>query len=143
MKKFLSMFAFAAAIVLGAFALASCGDDDDIIPVETKHHFTLNMELSSTNPEVLKDADFQKTVEDLKIISKSWSDKLNIYCTDLQAGATWLQVQNSSEWSDVKKSVKKAAQYYDDPSMTIKFQMIKEGKDVFREETYKAFDLLF
>lgn len=29
MKKFLAMFAFAAAIVLGAFTLASCGDDDD------------------------------------------------------------------------------------------------------------------
>ncbi len=29
MKKFISMFAFAAAIVFGAFTLASCGDDDD------------------------------------------------------------------------------------------------------------------
>ena len=29
MKKFLTMFAFAAAIVFGAFALASCGGDDD------------------------------------------------------------------------------------------------------------------
>lgn len=29
MKKFISMFAFAAMIVLGAFAFASCGGDDD------------------------------------------------------------------------------------------------------------------
>lgn len=29
MKKFLSMFAFMAVLVLGAFTLASCGDDDD------------------------------------------------------------------------------------------------------------------
>lgn len=29
MKKFLTMFAFAAAIVFGAFTLASCGDDDE------------------------------------------------------------------------------------------------------------------
>lgn len=137
------MFAFVAAIILGTFAFVSCGDDDDIIPVEKKHHFTLNIELSSTNPEVLKDAEFQETVEAVKIISKAWSDKLNIYCTDLQASATWMQVQNSSEWSDLKKTVKEAAKYYNDPSMTVKFQMIKEGKDVFREETYKAFDLIF
>lgn len=29
MKKFVSMFAFMAALVLGAFTFASCGDDDD------------------------------------------------------------------------------------------------------------------
>lgn len=29
MKKFLSMFAFMAVLVLGAFTLASCGSDDD------------------------------------------------------------------------------------------------------------------
>ncbi len=29
MKKFISMFAFVAVLVLGAFTLASCGDDDD------------------------------------------------------------------------------------------------------------------
>lgn len=34
MKKFISMFAFAAVLVLGAFALASCGDDDDDITPE-------------------------------------------------------------------------------------------------------------
>lgn len=35
MKKFISMFAFAAMIVLGAFAFASCGSDDEDDPTPT------------------------------------------------------------------------------------------------------------
>lgn len=61
MKKFISMFAFVAAIVLGAFTLASCGDDDDT-PELNKYKFSVEFKDFQTIKELYPDLSLTYTL---------------------------------------------------------------------------------
>lgn len=138
MKKIISMFAFAAAIVMGAFTLVSCGDDEDDFTHTGKHHFTFEADLTSSKAEVLADADFQDAAKYVKEALKRRSEQKDLYCTELQATIIFNNFINSDEWTDLVEKVTEAAKACDDPSMTLKLKMIKDGKTVHKEKEWKA-----
>ena len=146
MKKFLSMFAFAAAIVLGAFTFVSCGDDDDdIFPVQEKYQFSLTAELSSTKPEIVNNPDFQDAVQSVKKIDSVFSSD-EMYGTTLQADVFWNNFLVDERWRSLANTVIKAAKLNNDPSMSLKAILWKEGKngkEVFREKEYKPYYIDF
>lgn len=107
MKKFISMFAFVAAIVLGAFTLASCGGDDDEEPAEKhtyKFEVTINSYVDQTrhDPEFIKIADEWKKESEAKLPSftatekeaeQIYKDKINEFDAPVKAKLKALRAQ--------------------------------------------------
>lgn len=145
MKKFLSMFAFAATIVLGAFSFVSCGDDDNIFPEQEKFQFSLTAELTSTKPEIVNNPDFQDAAQYVKKIDSVFSSD-EMYGTTFQADVFWNNFLVDKRWTDLANTVIKAAKLNNDPSMTLKLKLWKEGKngkEIFREKEYKPYYIDF
>lgn len=131
MKKILSMFAFVAAIVLGAFTLASCGGNDDDITPEATYMFkpviTFNTENEATkqNPEYMLLSTFERifaNVEGRK--------------TDAEALRIWdgmLKLFNETVAPAMQLAVYKTNDY----TITCTISLLKDGKE-FKSQTFVA-----
>lgn len=103
MKKFLTMFAFAAAIVLGAFTLASCGGDDD--DFNTTHSFTLTGKFESNLASVRNNPDFQKECADEINALEEANKELSMRMTDTQAALLWSGLRDDNKVSTLIQTV--------------------------------------
>ncbi len=126
MKKFLTMFAFAAAIVFGAFTLASCGDDED--GPNATHRFTLGGEFKSNlasvreNPEFKKDCDaaLNELIPSIKNLGKD--------LTDTQAAMVWAGVRDDLETRElIQKTLDRVATKYKDRTLTLTIIVMRDG----------------
>lgn len=147
MKKFLSMFAFAAAIVLGAFALASCGDDDEDGPNAT-HNFTLDGVFESNLASVRESEAFKKANADIASeLRIQFKDKdLVSSMTDTQATLLWSQFRDKQETRQIVQDLldKKAAEFKD-RTLTLTLIYKRDGKKwqgamwttTYKDEWYK------
>ena len=139
MKKFLTMFAFVAAIVFGAFTLASCGgDDDDKYNKEQKYSFTFEAEINSTKPETLNAPDWPEAKADFARRFKESSQKFNVVGTNLDGDMAWMDYINSTVYSTLTKEMDDLAKKHDDLTMSVTVRLMKNGKDVHQEKTHKA-----
>lgn len=136
MKKFFSMFAFAAAIVLGIFTLASCGDDDNT--TEQRYSFTFEGEINSTKPETLNAPDWAEAKADFSARFKESSRKFNVVGTNLDGDIAWMNYINSSAYSTLTKEVDALAKKADDLTMSVTVKLMKNGKEVYQQKTHKA-----
>lgn len=123
MKKFISMFAFAAAIVLGAFALASCGNDDDE-EENVKHTFAYSAMLNSDNPATTSNPAFIQKQQTLRILSEIGLEKFT--ATDKEAKATWDAVKAQYE-DKMLDEVLKLCEEFDDYKIYLQIGMTRDG----------------
>lgn len=86
MKKILTMFAFAAAIVLGAFTFASCDDDKNDPPVVI-HEYGYSVSIKTKNELTLENPMFKELQKSTK---EELEKDLNSFTgTDEMASALW------------------------------------------------------
>lgn len=146
MKKFLTMFAFAAAIVFGAFTLASCGDDED--GPNATHKFTLDATMSSNLASVRESEDFKADNAALSDeIRKQFRDKgLEATMTDSQAGLLWSQIRGDAQTNErVQKFLDMIAAGYKDRTLTLTLIYKRDGDNwrsdvwttTYKDEWYK------
>lgn len=136
------MFAFAAAIVLGAFTLASCGDDDDDNggSGDAISTFTISFKTKSEKPGSEQVVAAMDAVWDAKI--KEMGDRVTIKGTNLQADALWM---NTESWAGplVQTTIDEAAKDFEDKTLSVTMMLIKDGKTVYKEKVYTPNPLLF
>lgn len=123
MKKFLSIFAFAAAIVLGAFTLASCGNDDDDED-DVKHTFTYSAMLNSDNALTTAKPAFREKQQSLRILSEI--GKQTFTATDKEAIATWEAIKNQYR-DEMLGEVKLLCEEFDDYQIYIEIGISRDG----------------
>lgn len=138
MKKFFTMFAFAAAIVLGAFTLASCGDDDVKTPEAEKFSFTFEGEINSTNPQTLSDPDWEEARAEFSRRFKNSSQDYNVVGTNLQADMAWANYLNSPVYAQLTTELNEYAKKVNDLTITLTIKLMKNGKEVHQQKIYKA-----
>lgn len=122
MKKFLTMFAFAAAIVFGAFALASCSSDDDELNV--KHKFTYLAMLNSDNADTRDNTAFKQKQQTLKILSEIGEQTFT--ATDKEAKVTWEEFKVKYE-DKLLDEVKVLCEEFDDDQIYFKITISRDG----------------
>lgn len=130
MKKFLSMFAFAAAIVFGAFTLASCGDDED--DPNATHVFTLDAKMESNLASVRESEDFKADNAALSDeIRTQFRDRgLEKTMTDTQAVIQWSLIRDDSETKrKVQDFLDGIAAGYKDRTLTLTIIYKRDGKE--------------
>lgn len=137
MKKFLTMFAFAAAIVFGAFTLASCGDDEEEKTPEQKFSFTYEGEITSTKPETINAADWANARAEFSSRVKNSFQDFNVYGTNLEADQAWINLLNSEVYTNLTTKLNEYAKSINDLTISITIKMMK-GKEVYQQKTYKA-----
>lgn len=123
------MFAFAAAIVLGAFTLASCGDDEEVGPNAT-HKFTLSGEFESNLASVRENPVFQEDciaainelIPEIKNVGKSM--------TDTEAVIVWSQLRDDRETKQlVQDKLDRVATKYKDRTLSLTIFFNRDGKN--------------
>lgn len=122
------MFAFAAAIVLGAFTLASCENDSD--DINANHTFTLSCKFESNLESVRNNPDFQK--ECASTIKSLESDfrNMGMSMTDNQAALVWSQFRDDREVSETAQGkVDYLAQKYKDRTLSLTIIFKRDGAD--------------
>ena len=132
MKKFLSMFAFAAAIVLGAFTLASCGNDDDE-PSDPKHNYSLKVEMKTSL------TDKKQTAEEYSQAVKEEMEKFmtSREMTEREAGVWWMAyINDDTVLRGIKLLVDDCAKTINDPFLACTITLMKDGQpDGFHTKT--------
>lgn len=124
MKKFISMFAFAAMIVLGAFTFASCGNDDDD-EENVKHTFTYSAMLDSSNTVTTSKPAFREKQQSLRILSEI--GKVTFTATDKEAKAKWEAVKDQYR-DKMLDEVKLLCEEFDDYQIYIQIGINRDGK---------------
>ena len=122
------MFAFAAAIVLGAFTLASCGDDDDNSNT-TRNNYSLvwSFETKRTGTaEVEKEK--QELTEFVNETNATYS-KLPLNNT-LDALTVWSMVVTREMVSGIQKAVDEMAEEHNDPTIVITLKLMNNNMEV-------------
>lgn len=132
MKKFFSMFAFVAALVLGVITLASCGsDDDDYSPLAT-HNFSFDTKLESDIASVRESEGFKEDNIALsnEIRTQFKERGLLTNLTDSQAGAFWIKFKNDElAKKQIQDIVDKLAAYYKDNTIKLTLIYLRDGKE--------------
>lgn len=127
------MFAFAAAIVFGAFTLASCGnDDDDNNSSNKKHIYTPAIEIITSKEEYKASA-----VKLSKELTQDLKDSLQFYEMELtEAEATRYWNKQMNENTELAKYMQASADDYgrqaQDMSLKCKFKLMQDGTYEFR-----------
>lgn len=145
MKKFLSMFAFAAAILFGTFVLASCGGkDDEIIDyANVKHTYTIVSEMYTS----IQDPEIQKMVNELNTgmsnkIYDEFNKKLSEPMTSGEAAVVWMNIINM--FDKANQDIADAAlidEEIKDPNFVLTIKMLEDGKE-FKKKEYRPNPLL-
>ena len=139
MKKFLTMFAFAAAIVFGAFTLASCGSDEEVKQydptteptTEETYLFTPEIKFNTEN-EATKEADEYQALLLLEIFVKYAGGTM----TEADGLKTWdkmLSVFHEKIETPMAQAVKNTNDY----TISCTLSLLKDGK-VFKTEKFIA-----
>lgn len=124
MKKFLSIFAFAAAIVLGVFTLASCGNNDED-EENVKHTFTYSAMLNSDNAATTTKPAFREKQQSLRLLSEI--GKQTFTATDKEATATWEAIKNQYR-DKMLDEVKLLCEEFDDYQIYIQIGINRDDK---------------
>lgn len=134
MKKFYSMFAFAVAIVLGAFALASC-DDDIEDPANTRHRFTVEVKMYTSMSEHKEEVAMLEKKLAASIIDY-FEDDLRSSMTEGTASIIWMNAMNRHR-QDFQSIANAAWNDYKDKEFTLTLIMKEDGNKNFKEEVFK------
>lgn len=129
MKKFISMFAFAAVLVLGAFAFASCGSDDDDKD-NPSAIITFKIEASATLAEP------GSMMSELNNIAKSVA--LSTFTAPKNATAEELnaKVEQIVKAADMEAKVKEKALAAGIKSYDISFRVVGDGNQRIQPVSY-------
>lgn len=114
MKKFLAFFAFAATIVFGAFALASCTTDDD------EDVYKLVFELKTQNEKVRNSEQFAKYTKITSDLNEEY------HCSENKASKIWdLLIENQN---GLQEDLDNAAKALDDQTLSYTVKLLKNGQ---------------
>lgn len=130
MKKILSMFAFAAVIVLGAFTLASCVKDEADDPNAT-HNFTLDAIMESNLASVRESAEFKKDNANIANEIRAQFKELQVSSmTNTQAVIFWSKLRDDRETKQkVQDFLDKIAAGYKDRTLTLTLIFKRNGAE--------------
>lgn len=140
MKKYLSMFAFAAAIVFVAFTLASCVEEEEDGPNAT-HNFTITGIYESNLASVRENPEFQKENEQLVKDFAAEFKNLLMPMTDTQAALVWSQFRDGKDTrAKVQDELDRVAAKYKDRTLSLTLIYLRNGAEWQRAKwttTYK------
>ncbi len=122
------MFAFAAAIVLGAFTLASCGDDDDNSNTSRNNYSLVwSFETKRTGtPEA--EAEKQGLTEFINAVNEKF--KNYPFDNTAVAATVWSRLVTPEMIKDMQESVDGMAEEYNDPTIVVTFKLMNNNMEV-------------
>lgn len=132
MKKFFSMFAFAATLVLGVLTLASCDKDDDNGGPNATHNFTIDTKLESNLASVRESEDFKNDkIAFSEEIRKQLKERgLLPTMTDTQAVIFWSSFRDDPKAKQqVQDLLDDCAEFYKDRTLSLTIIFLRDGKE--------------
>lgn len=128
MKKILSLLAFVAVIVMSAFCLASCTNDDAGGSSKTSK-YTFEFKFETKNPEVANDPESQKFLRDKeREVLKGRTSEYNF--TDTEAMGEWMQLGGSQKYiSAMQNLLDEMARILGDTTLSCTLTMKKNGTE--------------
>lgn len=134
MKKFLSMFAFVAALVLGALSCTSCSSsDDDDDKKEPTYKFKMELTFDTENEATKQNYSYTSMTNNLKRIFEE-SDAIEL--TEKEALDKWERISSSAD-EMVISSLQAAIISTGDYTIKATLVLLKNG-EIFQRKVYSA-----
>lgn len=137
MKKFISMFVFATAMVFTAVALVSCSKDDNLNQTEALHRYSMALEAKSStasSAEAIKEFN-SKVASDYA----QYTFLRAISCTQLQASMEWMNIINDTKTNkEVQEIADELGKKLDDSHVVVTLKMIQDGTSVVKTKDYST-----
>lgn len=127
MKKFFSMFAFVAAIVLGALSIASCGNDDDDFGGNTKNVYKMEWTIESKR---INTPGYEELTARVNDFVKERNEKAKDYYIkdDVTASSIWSIVINTETIAAIQEAIDEEAEMYNDPTLVLTCKLTKDDR---------------
>lgn len=132
MKKFFTMFAFVATLVLGVLTLASCDNDDDNDGPLATHNFSFDTKLESNLASVRESEDFKNdNIALSEEIRTQFKERgLLTALTDTQAGIFWSTFRDDPKAKQqIQGLVDAIAEFYKDRTISLTIIYLRDGKE--------------